>query len=122
MTNRGEIEAAARDAGFTVVRPEGMSLATQVALYSGCEVLVGEYGSALHNSVFCGPDALVCGLRGTSQHPSFMQSGIATALGQGAAYVFGDTSGQDVAQRFAIEPKCFAKALELIRIKEELLF
>jgi hypothetical protein len=45
-----------------------------------------------------------------------MQSGIATALEQEAAYVFGDTSGQDVAQRFAIEPRYFAKALELIEM------
>jgi len=122
MTNRAEIEAAARDAGYAVVRPEELSLAEQVTLYSGCRVLVGEYGSALHNSVFCGPDALVCGLRGTSRHPSLMQSGIATALGQDAAYVFGDTSGQDVAQRFSIEPRYFAKALELIGTKEALLF
>jgi capsular polysaccharide biosynthesis protein len=114
MANRMEIEAAARSAGFLCVRPEDFNVAEQVALFSQARVLVGEYGSALHNSVFARPDAVVCGLRGTSRHPSFVQSGIATALGQQAAYVFGDTRGQDVTQRFIVAPRLFAKAIELL--------
>ncbi len=114
MANRTAIEAAALAAGYRCVRPEELSVAGQVALFSQARVLVGEYGSALHNSVFAAPGARVCGLRGTSRHPSFVQSGIATALEQRAAYVFGDTGGQDVTQRFVVEPRLFAKALELL--------
>jgi len=114
MANRAEIEAAALAAGYRCIRPEDFSVAEQIALFSQARVLVGEYGSALHNSVFAATGARVCGLRGTSRHPSFVQSGIATALGQQAAYVFGDTGGQDVTQRFVLDPKLFAKALELL--------
>jgi capsular polysaccharide biosynthesis protein len=116
MANRAEIEAAAGAAGYLCIRPEEFSVAEQVAMFSQARVLVGEYGSALHNSVFAAPGALVCGLRGTSRHPSVVQSGIATALRQHAAYVFGDTAGQDVTQRFVVEPRLFAKALELLKI------
>jgi capsular polysaccharide biosynthesis protein len=114
LANRERIEAMAREAEFTLVSPEAMSAAEQVRMFGGAEVIVGEYGSALHNSLFAGPDTLVCGLRGTSRHPSFVQAGIATALGQGHAYVFGDSGGQDVEQRYAVEPRAFSKALEII--------
>jgi capsular polysaccharide biosynthesis protein len=114
LANRERIEAMAREAGFTLISPEGLSAAEQVQLFGGAEVIAGEYGSALHNSVFAGPDTLVCGLRGTSRHPSFLQAGIATALGQGHAYVFGDSGGQDVEQLYAVEPRAFSKALEII--------
>jgi capsular polysaccharide biosynthesis protein len=114
MANRERIEAMAREAGFTLIRPEGFSAAEQVPLFGGAEVIMGEYGSALHNSVFAAAGTLVCGLRGTSRHPSFVQAGIATALGQGHAYVFGDSGGQDVEQRYAVEPRAFGKALEIV--------
>jgi capsular polysaccharide biosynthesis protein len=114
LANRSEIESMARDAGYAIVQPETLSIPQQIALFSGARIFVGEYGSALHNSVFAAPGAVACGLRGTSRHPSLLQSGIATALGQHAAYVFGDTTGQDVEQRFTIDPRLFAKAVELL--------
>ena len=114
MANRDAIESLALEAGYEVVRPEALSISEQVRLFSEASVLIGEYGSALHNSVFTGAGAIVCGLRGTSLHPSFVQSGIAGALGQRAGYVFGDTGGQDVAQRFTIAERYFRKALEII--------
>jgi len=114
LENRATIEAAAADAGYMVVRPEEKTIAEQIALFAGARIIVGEYGSALHNSVFAPPGTLVCGLRGTSRHPSLVQTGIATALGQDAAYVLGDTEGQDIVQRFSIEPRAFARALRIL--------
>jgi capsular polysaccharide biosynthesis protein len=114
MENRAAIEAAAIDAGYTVVRPEEKTIPDQIALFAGARIIVGEYGSALHNSVFAPPGTLVCGLRGTSRHPSLVQTGIATALGQDAAYVLGDTGGQDIVQRFSIEPRLFTRALRML--------
>jgi capsular polysaccharide biosynthesis protein len=117
MLNREAIEAVARDAGFEVVQPETLSVASQIKMFSGARMLAGEYGSGLHNSVFAGPGAAVCGLRGTSRHPSFLQSGIATALRQDAGYVFAATEGQDVDQRFKISPELFRHALELMALE-----
>jgi capsular polysaccharide biosynthesis protein len=114
LANRAPIEAMARDAGFKLIRPEALTLQEQAAAFGGAEVIAGEYGSALHNSVFARADTLVVGLRGTSRHPSFVQCGIATALRQQHAYVFGDSGGQDVEQRYGVEPRVFAKAIEII--------
>ncbi len=114
MLNRNEIEHEAKRRGLRVVRPEALSIAEQIALFQGARVLVGEYGSALHNSVFSPPGTMVCGLRGTSRHPDFYQSGIATALDQLVGYVLGDTSGQDVEQRFTIAPEAFHAAMDIV--------
>jgi capsular polysaccharide biosynthesis protein len=99
-----------------VVQPETLTVAKQIKLFSGVRMLAGEYGSGLHNSVFAGPGAAVCGLRGTSRHPSFLQSGIATALEQAAGYVFATTEGQDVDQRFEVDIGLFCRALEIMAL------
>ena len=118
MLNRDAVENVAREAGFEIVRPELLTIADQIRLFSGARMLAGEYGSALHNSVFAGPGAAVCGLRGTSRHPSFLQSGIATSLHQDAGYVFAATDGQDVDQRFKVDPALFRHALEIMALGE----
>jgi capsular polysaccharide biosynthesis protein len=115
LQNRDVIESMARDAGYRVVRPEALSIAAQIGLYAGARVIVGEYGSGLHGSVFSPAGTIVCGLRGTAPHPGFVQSGIATALRQEAAYVFGTTEGE-VTQRFSVEPRLFRRALELLEV------
>jgi len=120
LVNRNEIEAIARDFGLAPVRPETLSIGEQIGLFSFARTIVGEYGSALHNAVFAAPGAAVCALRGTSPHPSFVQSGIATALGQELGYVFGDTGGQDVRQSFSIAGGYFTRALDIL--KEAVLF
>jgi capsular polysaccharide biosynthesis protein len=118
MLNREAIESVARDAGFAVVQPETLPVAAQIKMFAGARVLAGEYGSGLHNSVFGGPGVTVCGLRGTSRHPSFLQSGIATALHQNAGYVFAATEGQDVDQRFNANIELFRYALEIMAVGE----
>jgi capsular polysaccharide biosynthesis protein len=128
MANRAAIEAIARRHGLHVVHPEKMSLLEQMALFEPASVIVGEYGSGLHNSVFARAGTLVCGLRGNSRHPGFVQSGIATALNQQAGYVFGNTEGQDVEQYFTIDEAAFTQAIELMSLvrlansKEAVLF
>jgi len=118
VLNRDAVESVARNAGFEIVQPETLPVAAQIKMFSGARMLAGEYGSGLHNTVFAGPGAAVCGLRGTSRHPSFLQSGIATALHQDAGYVFAATDGQDVDQRFKISPELFRHALEIMALGE----
>jgi capsular polysaccharide biosynthesis protein len=105
MANRAEIEAMAAARGYAVVHPQALPLGAQAALFAGARVIVGEYGSGLHGAVFAGAGAVTVGLRGTSAHPSFVQSGLAGALGQHAGYVLGETSlgytEGDVGQVFA---------------------
>lgn len=117
LLNRQDVEGAATAAGYQLVSPETLTVAEQIELFSGARLLAGEYGSALHNSIFAGPGACVCGLRGTSRHPSFIQTGIASALGQNAGYVFAATDGQDVAQSMCIDIDLFSLALALMELQ-----
>lgn len=95
LLNRARIEAMAAGAGFTVISPETMPLIQQIHLFAGAREIIGEYGSALHNSLFSPQGTIVAGLRGNAVHPGFIQSGIAEALGQPTGYVFGGLSNQD---------------------------
>lgn len=90
LTNQAEIERMARKAGFHFVQPELLSLLEQVRLFAGARALIGEYGSALHGSLFSAPGCRVVALRGSTVQPGFIQSGIGAALGQPTGYVFGD--------------------------------
>jgi capsular polysaccharide biosynthesis protein len=56
---RETMERLAEDHGFTVVRPEELSFADQVALFRSASCVLGEVGSALHASVFCDPGTTV---------------------------------------------------------------
>ena len=114
MLNRDAVEAIAVERGFTLVNPETLPLGEQAALFTGASLLVGEYGSALHGSVFSGRHAVTLGLRGNARHPSFIQSGVAAALGQTSAYLLADTPRQDVEQRFSVDLADFERALDVI--------
>jgi capsular polysaccharide biosynthesis protein len=118
VVNRARIEAIAAEHGLAVMRPEGLTVTEQIALFASADLLVGEYGSALHNAIFAGAGAAVCALRGTARHPSLVQSGIATALGQDVGYVFGSTEGSEADQAFYVEEANFRLALELMRLRK----
>ena len=117
LTNRAQIEAAAAARGYAIVHPQDMTLTQQAALFAGARVIVGEYGSALHGSVYAAPGALTIGLRGTARHPSFVQSGVAAALGQHAGYVLGETAlgatPGEIGQVFTVRPEDFERALDI---------
>lgn len=117
LDNRARIEAIAAERGFAIVHPQTMNLGAQAALFAGARIIVGEYGSALHGSVFSAPGTVAVGLRGTARHPSFVQSGLAAALGQHAGYVFGQTTlghtQGDTGQVFTVAPEDFERALAI---------
>lgn len=56
MVDEERVEALFRNRGFTIVYPEKETLSLQVAAIRQAEVLAGPFGSAMHNSVFGGPD------------------------------------------------------------------
>ena len=55
FANRAAFEQMAVGAGFEIVRPETMAFADQVALFRSASQVIGEYGSALHSTVFAPP-------------------------------------------------------------------
>lgn len=59
LSNRAEIEQIAVDEGLTLVKPETLSIADQIALFAQAELVVGEFGSAMHNTLFSPPGTTV---------------------------------------------------------------
>ena len=114
LVNRERIEELAQKGGFAIVHPEQLPILDQARLFAGAEVIVGEYGSALHGSIFSEPGTVVCGLRGSLRHPGFIQSGLGHALEQPTGYVFGETDATDPAESFILEPESFEVCLNRI--------
>jgi Glycosyltransferase 61 len=55
LDNEKEVEALFVRHGFVVVRPEGMPIEDQIAIFGGATMLAGLGGSAMHNAVFSDP-------------------------------------------------------------------
>lgn len=114
LENRAAVEELAVRANFEIVCPEQLSLVNQVRLFSNATEVMGEYGSALHGTIFSQPGTLVCALRGNGGHPGFLQSGIGVALEQPTGYIFGDAAGPEGNWRFKVDEQTVATALRLI--------
>ncbi len=89
LLNRRSIVSIAKEAGFSVVQSETMSIPAQIMLFASAREITGEYGSAFQTALFSAPDTPVCGLRGSDYHPGFVQSGIGEVFGQPTGWVFG---------------------------------
>ncbi len=113
LTNSENIENIARELGFSIVYPEQLTIRQQIKLFSEAAVIIGEYGSALHNSIFSPEGAIVCALRGNQIHPAFLQSGISEALKQKTCYIFGKTNDDPINYSFNIDESVFRNAISL---------
>jgi hypothetical protein len=88
ISNHEDVESAFAARGFEIVRPESMDVATQAALFAQASHVAGEYGSALHNTVFSAQGTRVLCLQsaGVAQ---FVQAGIGAVLDQPTGFAFG---------------------------------
>lgn len=79
MVNEAELEAALRDRGFTVIEPERLSVAEQIAAFRSAAVVVGPTGAAFANLLFGGE-----GTKAVEIQPENFQSDWIARLGRGA--------------------------------------
>lgn len=114
LVNRSEIEAMATARGYEIVHPETLPMIDQVSLFRGARTLIGEYGSAMHGSMFSPPGTAVCVLRGATYHPGFLQSGLCQVQRQSCGYVLGEAPIDAVNYDFTIDPADFDRALSLL--------
>ncbi|PIC01532.1 DUF563 domain-containing protein [Caulobacter sp. X] len=63
LVNEAELEAELTARGFTIVKPETLSVREQVALFHQAEVIVAPAGAALANVLFCRPGAKIIELQ-----------------------------------------------------------
>lgn len=52
MINLAEIEQIAQEQGLKIIRPETLSVPEQIAHFANAQLIVGEFGSAMHNTLF----------------------------------------------------------------------
>jgi len=89
LVNREEVSELILSYGFTEIFPEDYTLEEQVNLYGDAKLMVGEFGSALHNSLFGNKDLKVISLQ--SNHvPLLVQWGICNVKGQSCSLIFGE--------------------------------
>lgn len=89
MLNRAPIEERFRAHGFHFYEPERDPFAIQMSMFREAPLIVGESGSALHNSMFCAPGSLI-GVLGAAQRRPLIQSRLCKIFGQRIAYAMGD--------------------------------
>lgn len=112
LINRGDVETIARDAGYTIYLPEKHSLLDQISAFNNAAACAGEYGSAMHNSIFCKQGTPICLLRSSQTDPGFLQSGIGAALGHPTGYVIGKAEANT--PRFSVNTDSVRHALNMI--------
>ena len=115
LVNEPELETAAAERGFEIVRPEALSWREQVSLFAGARVITGEFGSGLHNTLFSPAGAKVVALNCIGD----IQSRIANFRRHDIGYVLPDDGEARVfhpdrpVQRFRIDPREFGERLDL---------
>jgi O-antigen biosynthesis protein WbqL len=62
LANEPELAKVAADFGFELVHPQDMPWPDQVRMFASATHVIGEYTSALHNTLFCRPGAAVISL------------------------------------------------------------
>ena len=106
LLNRVRIEEIAHRAGLEVVAPEILSFREQTALYGRSSLIVGEYGSALHNSIFMPRGSGVIALNPLQ----YLQSRLGALNEENTMYLYPE--GADGLMEFVIDEDLFARALE----------
>jgi len=109
LLNRARVEEIARQAGLEVVAPETLSFHEQIALYGRSSLMVGEYGSALHNSIFMPRGSGVIALNPLQ----YLQSWLGALNEENTMYLYPEgADGLTEFVEFVIDEDRFARALE----------
>jgi capsular polysaccharide biosynthesis protein len=120
LDNLKQLETIAAEEGLAVVYPEDHPFERQIALFRNADVVVGEFGSALHNALFSRPGTLVVALNWING----VQSRIARLRRHRIGYLLPD-SGLEVlfspdapVQHYTIDPDGFRAKLRAAMIEQ----
>ncbi len=113
--SREYFEEAAAARGYEIVYPETMSCEAQIELFSQAKVILGEFGSALHNSVFSKPGMVLGAIRCANT----VQSTLAAAFDHRVAYLIPETEWVDErgVQRYACSNAQIDEFVDFIEAK-----
>jgi capsular polysaccharide biosynthesis protein len=116
LVNLAEVEAVAVDRGLSTLYPEQHSFEDQVRAFANARVIVGEYGSGLHNAMFAPAGTVVVALNWINQ----AQSRIAQQFGHRVGYILPSHGGPAMFTRgealrdYAIDVDDFARRLDFV--------
>lgn len=116
LLNRIELDKSIQKFPLLEIFPEKLSFPEQINIYRNAKVMVGEYGSALHNSLFANSDLKVVSLSG-NHILSFIQHRVCEAKNQRIGYIFGESiykKDNRTMADFIIEPQTLEKGLRTV--------
>lgn len=121
LENWEEIKRIAIDYGYSEVCPEKLPLAQQISMFARAKSILGEYGSALHNSIFAQQKTHVIALNWINM----VQQAIGLVRGQANIFILGDdgkpvlapppnTAGPIPIQKFSVPCDVVSQALDFV--------
>lgn len=86
--NALSIEALLSSKGWKILHPQELRLVEQVMYFANAEIIFGEEGSGLHNSIFMEGDTNIVSMR-NSKNLGMIQSGLCRSRNQTENFIFG---------------------------------
>jgi GT2 family glycosyltransferase len=111
LINRAEIEDYFASRGFEIIHPESLSVFEQIYLFSKAEIVAGEAGSGLHNSIFMRHGRTLINLQSDRQE-HLIQSSLGLTNQLKTFYVWGNSSTDDWSSNFHISIESLDKLFE----------
>jgi capsular polysaccharide biosynthesis protein len=101
LINRHEVEDFFENLGYRIVHPENLSVSEQINIFSMADVVAGEAGSGLHNSIFMQNETTVVNLQ-SSRQEHLIQSSLRQINNGKCIYVWGESESDDWNSNFYI--------------------
>ena len=101
LTNRSEVEDFFAGRDFRIIHPESLDILQQLYLFSNAEIVAGEAGSGLHNSIYMKPGKVLINLQSDRQN-HFIQSTLGSLNNLRTLYVWGKSSTEDWNSNFVV--------------------
>ncbi|GBR55528.1 capsular polysaccharide biosynthesis protein [Neokomagataea thailandica NBRC 106555] len=79
VNNENELAKALAEIGFTIIRPETLSVTEQIRLFSKARFVMGALGAGMANLAWCKPGTIICELV-PQQHPNPCNLALATQM------------------------------------------
>ena len=90
LLNSKVVEDILKEFGFETIYPEHLTINEQIELMQETNILIGEFGSALHNSLFGSSEMNVLSLCG-NHLINLVQHKVCQVRGQSCSYLFGES-------------------------------
>lgn len=111
LINREEVEAIFSSAGFSIIHPEEYEIDQQIAFFSNANVIAGEAGSGMHNSIFSGSSKKIINIQSGRQN-HLIQASLCKVCNQNIAYILGDPSTNEWNSNYSVSIKFIEEALK----------